>query len=65
MRAPREGERADLSRVVQILREANYQGWVVLEYESKEDAWTGVPPLLAELKQLLDKPAAPQVDATF
>jgi sugar phosphate isomerase/epimerase len=43
---------ADLPRVMQILRDANYQGWVALEYESKPSPWTGVPPLLAQLRQL-------------
>jgi hypothetical protein len=37
---------------VQILRDANYQGWVALEYESKPSPWTGVPPLLAQLREL-------------
>ncbi len=43
---------ADLPRIVKILRDANYQGYVALEYESKEDPWTAVPRLLSELKQL-------------
>jgi hypothetical protein len=37
---------------MQILRDANYQGWVALEYESKPSPWTGVPPLLAQLREL-------------
>jgi sugar phosphate isomerase/epimerase len=44
---------ADLPRLVKILREANYQGYVALEYESKEDPWTAVPRLLKQLKGLL------------
>lgn len=48
-----QSELADLPRVVQMLRDARYQGWVALEYEMKEDAWTGVPPLLARLKAAL------------
>lgn len=55
----KENQPADMGRVVQILREANYQGWVTLEYEAKEDPWKAVPAHLATLKELLSgKPAA-------
>jgi sugar phosphate isomerase/epimerase len=46
-------EVADLGRYVKILRAANYQGYVALEYESAEDPWTAVPPLLKQLKGLV------------
>ena len=46
-------ELADLKRLVQILRDANYQGFVALEYEAAEDPWKEVPGLLKELKGLL------------
>ncbi len=49
----KEHELADLPRLVNILRDANYQGWVTLEYEAKEDAWTAVPRWLGELGGLL------------
>ncbi|MDB6055631.1 MAG: hypothetical protein JWN25_3154 [Verrucomicrobiales bacterium] len=42
-------EKADLVRVLDILRKTNYQGFVALEYESKEDPWTAVPRLLKQL----------------
>lgn len=45
----KEHELADLPRLVKILRDANYQGFVALEYEAKEDPWTAVPRWLAEL----------------
>ena len=45
-------EPADLPRLVKILRDANYQGYVALEYESKEDPWTAVPRLLKQMKEL-------------
>ncbi len=45
-------EPAELSRLVKILRETNYQGYVALEYESKEDPWTAVPKLLNQMKEL-------------
>ena len=44
-------EPADFGKLVQILRDANYQGWVALEYESKEDPWKAVPPLLAKMRE--------------
>jgi sugar phosphate isomerase/epimerase len=44
---------ADLPRLVKILRDASYQGWVTLEYEAPEDPWTTVPAVLAQLKPLL------------
>ena len=53
----KENEPADLARVVKILRDANYQGWVALEYEAKEDAWKAVPPILAQLRELTNAPA--------
>ena len=45
-------EPADLPRLVKILRDANYQGYVALEYESKEDPWTAVPRLVKQMKEL-------------
>ncbi len=53
-RRGREAELSDLPRLVKILRDANYQGYVALEYESKEDPWTAVPLLLKRMKQLFD-----------
>ncbi len=46
-------EKADLARLVKILRDANYQGYVALEYEAKEDPWKAVPEILRELAGLL------------
>lgn len=48
---------ADLARLANILRDATYQGWAALEYESKESPWKGVPPLLAKLHELFHAPA--------
>jgi sugar phosphate isomerase/epimerase len=45
-------EPADYKRLVEILRSANYQGWVALEYESA-DPWQGVPVALGKLKSLV------------
>ncbi|HZJ15810.1 MAG TPA: TIM barrel protein [Chthoniobacteraceae bacterium] len=60
----KENEAADLARVVKILRDANYQGWVALEYEAKEDPWKAVPPLLAQLRELVPAPSPPAVQWT-
>ena len=44
---------ADLKRLVKILRDANYQGYMALEYEAEEDAWTAVPRLLSQMRELM------------
>ncbi len=46
-------EPADLEHFVRILRSARYQGYVALEYESAEDPWKAVPPLLERLRKLM------------
>ena len=43
----------DLARVMNILRKANFQGYVVLEYEAKENPYTTIPPLLKRIQPLL------------
>lgn len=43
-------EQTDLSRVVKILCQANYQGYVALEYEAAEDPMKAVPAWLARLR---------------
>jgi sugar phosphate isomerase/epimerase len=45
-------EPADLKRLMQILRSANYQGYVALEYESKEDPWVAVPRWLKQMQEM-------------
>jgi sugar phosphate isomerase/epimerase len=44
---------ADLARIVGILRDAHYRGYVALEYEAAEDANIAVPRYLAELRKLI------------
>ncbi|MFO1451575.1 MAG: sugar phosphate isomerase/epimerase family protein [Opitutaceae bacterium] len=44
---------ADLKRLVKLLRDGGYQGWVALEYEAKEDPWVAVPRYLAEMRALI------------
>lgn len=49
----KEAEPADLVRLVKILRDAGYQGFVTLEYEAKQDPWTAVPEWLDKLRSVL------------
>ena len=44
---------ADLSRLVTLMRDAGYQGWIALEYEAAEDPLAAVPHYLRELQALL------------
>ena len=44
---------ADLARFIQILKCANYRGYVVLEYEAAEDPFKAVPEYLKELRGLI------------
>jgi sugar phosphate isomerase/epimerase len=46
-------QEADLARVVAILRESGYRGFVALEYEAKEDPFVAVPRYLKELRHLV------------
>lgn len=46
-------EPSDLTKIAAVLREANYQGWVALEYESKPDPFTAVPEHLKALRAAL------------
>lgn len=52
----REGGRqpADFARIVGILRNVNYRGWLALEYEDEHDAKAAVPPLLERLRKLIE-----------
>ncbi|MCL5283475.1 MAG: sugar phosphate isomerase/epimerase [Armatimonadetes bacterium] len=43
---------ADLSRIVEVLREANYRGHLLLEYEGEEEPAVAVPKTLGELQRL-------------
>lgn len=48
-------EPADFPRLLKILRGANYQGYVALEYEAAEDPKTAVPRALEELSKLMSE----------
>lgn len=44
----------DLARVMQILRQAQYSGWVALEYEAADEPMAAIARYLEQLKQLAD-----------
>ncbi len=46
-------ENADLGRVVKILKQANFHGYIALEYEAMEDPKLAVPKYIKELRKLL------------
>jgi sugar phosphate isomerase/epimerase len=52
-RKGRSKEPADLAKVVGILREAKYSGYVVLEYDAPENPLTAVPRYVKELQRLI------------
>ena len=49
-RGVKEKQPGDAPRVAKLLRDAHYSGWVVLEYELKEDPWQKVPTILADMR---------------
>ena len=51
-REGRKVEEADLKRKIQILRAANFRGYVILEYEAAEDAKTAVPRAARTLRDM-------------
>lgn len=53
MREPAEGP-ADLERIGKILSDANYQGYVVLEYEEDDNPFESVPPVLDRMRKFCD-----------
>lgn len=46
-------EEADLARVVRILKDGNFHGYVALEYEAAEDPKVAVPRYVRELRRLI------------
>ena len=46
-------ELADLGRVIKILQDAQYRGFLVLEYESEEDPFIAIPRHLNTLRELI------------
>jgi sugar phosphate isomerase/epimerase len=52
-RAGKRKEEADLKRLLETLRAANYRGYVALEYEAAEEPRLAVPRHLAALRKLI------------
>ncbi|MFP6582321.1 MAG: TIM barrel protein [Candidatus Hydrogenedentota bacterium] len=50
-------EEADIDRVVRILRDGGYRGYIALEYESAPDPYEAVPKYLAKLQSAIEKAA--------
>jgi len=46
-------EPADAARVVKLLQDGGYHGFLTLEYEAAEDPFVAVPRHLAELRRLI------------
>jgi sugar phosphate isomerase/epimerase len=51
--AGKKKEEADLARVIKILKDANFHGYVALEYEAAEDPKVAVPRHVKELRKLI------------
>jgi sugar phosphate isomerase/epimerase len=49
-----EKQPTDLSRVAQLLRDAQYSGWVALEYEAAQEPREAIPGWLDQLKAVVD-----------
>ena len=54
---PKNGKKqpTDLKRIVDILRNADYSGYIVLEYEDKEDPYKAIPRYLGTLRKIIDE----------
>jgi sugar phosphate isomerase/epimerase len=46
-------EEADLARLIKMLKDANFHGYVALEYEASEDPKVAVPRYVKELRKLI------------
>lgn len=47
-------EAANLERIVRILRDAKYRGFVALEYEEDRDPFEAIPAILRDIRRLTD-----------
>ena len=46
-------EHADLARIINLLKNANYRGYIVLKYERGEDPYKAIPGCLKKLRNLI------------
>ncbi|MEM0969714.1 MAG: sugar phosphate isomerase/epimerase family protein [Verrucomicrobiota bacterium] len=51
-------EPTDFARVAKILREANYQGYLALEYEANENPYEAVPRFHQQIREAFGQPAS-------
>jgi len=51
--AGKAAEDADFKRIIRILRDANYSGYVTLEYEAREDPYKSIPQYLDKLRDAM------------
>jgi len=49
----KEKKAADLRLIATTLREANYQGYLTLEYEAAEDPYAAVPRLIKQMREIV------------
>lgn len=49
-----DSEPADYARLVRMFRDANYRGYLSLEYEGDTDQMTGVPATLADIRKAMN-----------
>jgi len=47
------GEKVDINKIISILRNAGYRGYIPIEFSGKDDPKTGVPKLLDEIRKAL------------
>ena len=50
-----EKQPADFERIVKILNDAGYRGYLVLEYEGKQDPLTDIPKYIDKLRTLIGR----------
>ena len=46
-------EPADMARVIKLLKDAHYRGYIVLEYEGEEDPFVAIPRHMKKLRELI------------
>ena len=52
-RGASKAEPSDYHKIAKLLREVNYQGYIALEYEAKEDPYKAIPGALLQIKAAL------------
>ena len=48
-----EKQEADLGRIIRLLKDANYRGYITLEYEENEDPHVAIPRYLKQLRKAI------------